>query len=180
MAAPFQRAGSSVRRVHTAALLLDGDGRLEGLVTAAVDGLTPDELAWRPAPDANPVGWLVWHLTRVQDDHVATAFGRHQRWHTGWAERFDLPLDRADTGYGHHQDQVAAVRADSALLVAYFTDVHAVTRELLQSLDGDDLDRVVDTRWDPPVTLGVRLVSVLSDSLQHAGQAAYVRGLSGR
>ena len=47
----------------------------------------------------------------------------------------------------------------------------------LATLDDDDLDRVVDTRWDPPVTVGVRLVSVIADDLQHVGQAAYVRGL---
>ena len=55
--------------------------------------------------------------------------------------------------------------------------MHARTVAHLAGLSEADLDRVVDERWDPPVTLGVRLVSVISDDLQHAGQAAYLRGL---
>jgi uncharacterized damage-inducible protein DinB len=58
--------------------------------------------------------------------------------------------------------------------------VHARSAEFLRGLSDEDLDRVVDTNWDPPVTLGVRLVSVLSDDFQHLGQAAYLRGLLGR
>ena len=56
----------------------------------------------------------------------------------------------------------------------------ARTRSFLGSLTADDLDRVVDEAWDPPVTLGVRLVSIADDDIQHAGQAAYVRGLLAR
>ena len=147
----------------------------------AVDGLSPEQLAQRPGPDANPVGWLVWHALRVQDDHLAEVAGTGQVWIAqGFAGRFALPVDDAATGYGMSSAEVAAVRVPSAgLLVEYLDAVLARSREFLGGLSDDDLDRVVDERWDPPVTLGVRLVSVLSDDLQHAGQAAYVRGLLG-
>jgi hypothetical protein len=164
--------------VRSADLLIDAFGRIREVVDSAVDGLTPDQLSWRADRDANTVAWLVWHLTRIEDDHVADAFGTDQVWTTqGWAERFALPFDTAATGYGHSSAEVAAVRLDRDALSGYQHDVADRAVELLGGVTDDDLDRVVDERWDPPVTLGVRLVSVVSDGLQHAGQAAFVRGL---
>jgi uncharacterized damage-inducible protein DinB len=165
--------------MDTSALLKEAFGRIEPLVNAAVEGLDADQLAARPDPRANSIAWLVWHLTRVQDDHVAEAAGTEQVWTSaGWVERFRLPFDTSATGYGHGAEEVAAVRPDSAdLLTGYHADVAAQTMAYLDGLGGDDLDRVVDEAWDPPVTLGVRLVSVIGDDLEHVGQAAYVRGL---
>ncbi|SKC35488.1 mycothiol transferase [Krasilnikoviella flava] len=163
------------------ALLTDAFGRVAEGGRRVLRGATAERLAFRPDPEANTVAWLVWHLTRVQDDHVADVAGTEQRWTAGgWAERFALPFDVADTGYGHTPEQVAAVRADAALLRGYLDDVHAATTEYLATVTAEDLERVVDTRWDPPVTLAVRLVSVAADDLQHVGQAAYVRGLAER
>src|SRR3954454_4850644 len=160
-------------------LLLYAYGQIQETLRAAVEGLDPDQLTARVGPEANTIAWLAWHLTRVQDDHVAEVAGREQVWTAeGWAERFGLPFDPSATGYGFSPDDVAALRGDSAdLLLDYAAAVHARTAEFLDGLTDDDLDRIVARRWDPPVTLGVRLVSVLSDDLQHVGQAAYVRGL---
>ncbi|MEO3776450.1 DUF664 domain-containing protein [Micromonospora sp. B11E3] len=162
-------------------VLTETYGRLPGLVRAAVDGLSPEQLRRPPLPGANPVGWLVWHLTRIQDHHVADLLGAEQVWVTGnWAGRFGLPADPDDTGYGHTPQRAAAVRPESAAaLVGYFDAVAERTRTFLAGLRPADLDRVVDEAWDPPVTLGVRLVSVAEDDLQHVGQAGYVRGLLG-
>ncbi|TDC56056.1 DUF664 domain-containing protein [Actinomadura sp. KC345] len=163
----------------SAQLLTDAFGRIREEVHGAAGGLAPRQLAYRPGGEANSIGWLVWHLTRVQDDHIAGAAGTSQVWtDEGWAERFGLPLDPSDTGYGHTGDEVAAVRVESAeLLTGYHDAVHDRTVEYVASLTDGDLDRVVDRAWDPPVTLAVRLISVVSDDLQHAGQAAFVRGL---
>ncbi len=154
-------------------------GRVREVVHEAVDGLTAEQLAHRVDPEANSIGWLVWHLARVQDDHVADAAGTEQVWTSdGWADRFALPLDRTDTGYGHSSADVAAVRVRSAdLLAGYYDAVHERTVGYLNGLTEADFARVVDARWDPPVTLAVRLVSVIADDLQHAGQAAFLRGL---
>lgn len=163
-----------------AEVLADAYGRVLENGLAVVDGLTPEELAARPAPDVNTIAWLVWHLARVQDDHVAEVTGTAQVWtEQGFAERFGLDLDVADTGYGHTAEQVAAVRATADDLAAYLRATHAASTAYLATVGPDDLDRVVDERWDPPVTLGVRLVSVVDDGAQHVGQAAYVRGLLG-
>jgi len=162
-------------------LLLDAFERIQQTLRAAVDGLTPDQLAHRPAPEANSIAWLAWHLLRIQDDHVADVAGREQAWTAeGWADRFGLPFDPSVTGYGFSAEEVGQVGDVPAdLLLDYAAAVHRRTAEFLRTLSDDDLDRVVDLSYDPPVTLGVRLVSVLSDDLQHAGQAAYLRGLLG-
>ncbi len=159
-------------------LLVDAFERIRDAVHPAVNGLSPDELAYRPGGDSNSIAWLVWHLTRIQDDHVAGVDDGQQVWVTrGWAERFALPLDPSDTGYGHDAETVGLVTAEAPLLLGYFEEVHEKTRAFVGSLAEEQLDRVVDTRWDPPVTLQVRLVSVIADDLQHVGQAAYVRGI---
>lgn len=163
-------------------VLLDAFGRIREVVHQAVDGLTPEQLAYRPDPEANSIAWLVWHLTRVQDDHVAGVANIEQVWTSrGWAERFGLPFPPSATGYGDSADDVAAVQVTSGeLLTAYHDAVYEQTIRCLEGVTDADLERVVDKRWDPPVTLRVRLVSVISDDLQHAGQAAYVRGLAQR
>ncbi|MGD9959936.1 mycothiol transferase [Nocardioides sp.] len=163
-----------------AQLLSDAFGRIHDGGVAVLDGLDPDQLATRPGPDANPVGWLVWHLTRVQDDHVADAAGIEQVWTAqGFADRFALPFEVSATGYGQSRLEVGQLRADADQLRSYLTAVHEQTLGYVAGLDAGDLDRVVDHRWDPPVTLGVRLVSVINDDQQHLGQASYVRGLLG-
>lgn len=173
------RIRGSVLPMTSAQLLTDAFGRIREAVHDAAGGLTPDQLAHRLEGRANSIGWLVWHLTRVQDDHVADAAGTEQVWtRDGWADRFALPLDPSDTGYGHTSDEVASVRVGSAeLLTGYHDAVHDRTVEYVRSLTDGDLDRIVDRAWDLPVTLAVRLVSVIADDLQHAGQAAFVRGL---
>jgi uncharacterized damage-inducible protein DinB len=155
--------------------------QVHATVEQQLDGLSAEQLTARVGPGANPVAWLAWHLLRVQDDHIADVADSAQVWTAqGFARRFDLPLDDDATGYGMSADEVAAVRVtDPALLVEYSAAVHARTAEFLAGLSDADLDRIVDTRWEPPVTLGVRLVSVLSDDLQHLGQIGYVRGLLG-
>ena len=159
-------------------LLLDAFGRVHETVQQTVSGLDRSQLTWRPDPDANTIAWLVWHLTRIQDDHIADVAGSDQVWHAdGWADRFDLPFERHDHGFGHSSEQVAAVDVDAELLLGYHDATHAPSAEYLRTVSDDDLDRVVDTRWDPPVTLAVRLVSVVDDCMEHSGQAAYVRGL---
>ena len=162
-----------------AELLVDGFTRIQEGVHSAVEGLTPDQLAHQPGEGANSIGWLVWHLTRVQDDHVADAAGLDQVWTSQGFERdFGLPFEETETGYGASPEEVAQVKDLTVdQLTGYLDAVHAQTVRWVKGLAPDELDRVVDERWDPPVTLGVRLVSVVNDDQQHVGQAAYVRGL---
>lgn len=160
-------------------LVVELFGRIDGHVDEAIGGIDPDLLHSPPAPGANTIAWLVWHLTRVQDHHMSELLGEEQVWATGdWAARFGLRPDPHDTGYGHTEEQVASVRPDGPdALRGYYDAVAARTTAYLGGLSSADLDRVVDERWDPPVTLGVRLVSIADDDIQHAGQAAFARGI---
>jgi Protein of unknown function (DUF664) len=161
----------------SAELLTDAFGRVRETVHEAVGGLSAAQLAARLDDDANSIAWLCWHLTRVQDDHLADAFGVEQVW-PGFADRFGLPFGPGATGYGHGSAQVALVRISSGdLLTSYHDAVHDQTVALVSSVTDPDLSRVVDEGWDPPVTLGVRLISVIDDCMQHAGQAAFIRGI---
>jgi uncharacterized damage-inducible protein DinB len=159
--------------------LLELYGRIPPLARRAVEGLDLQTLTQPPAQGANTIAWLIWHATRVQDHHISEILDTDQIWVSGgWARQFGLAPDPSNTGYGHDASQVAAVRPERAdALLDYLDAVQGRTCEWLEHLAPTDLDRIVDRRWDPPVTLGVRLVSIADDSLQHVGQAAYVRGL---
>lgn len=150
-------------------------------MSRVASGATPRDLAYRPDADANSIAWLLWHLTRVMDDHVSEIAGRKQTWLAGgWRDAFDLPLTERDIGYGHTSEQVGQVTADAEKLIAYHEAVQADVARYLAGIDAEELDRIIDERWDPPVSVGVRLVSVIGDGLQHVGQAAYVLGMSRR
>jgi hypothetical protein len=160
-------------------VLLETFGRIPDLVQTALDGLDVDQLSTPPGPEANTVAWLIWHLTRVEDASVAELIDGVQLWvHDDWGPRFGVASDPANSGYGHSFDEVLAIRPDSVgALTSYYAAAHARTVDFLGGLSAADLDAVIDERWDPPVTMGVRIVSVCDDAVQHAGQAAYARGM---
>ena len=145
----------------------------------AVDGLDADTLLIPPADGTNPIGWLVWHLTRVQDDHIADILQQEQVWVSGdWGSRFGVASDPSNHGYGHSWSEVTSIRPESSdALIEYYEAVAVRTRELLERTTPEALDRIVDENWNPPVTMGVRLVSIADDDIQHAGQANYARGI---
>jgi hypothetical protein len=164
---------------HAKQILVDAFGRVRELVVDLTDRLTDDVATYRPDPGANSISWLIWHLSRVQDDHVADLAQVEQVW-PQWRERFALPFGKWTTGYGQGPTEVAAVRASGDLLSGYHQAVHQLTMRYVDGITAAELERIVDTRWDPPVTAAVRLVSVIGDTMQHLGQAAYVRGLAER
>jgi len=165
--------------MDVASLLLELYGRIPPLAHDAVDHVDLVTLTEAPSPGANTIAWLVWHAARVQDHHVAELIGSDQIWiGNDWAREFRLDPDPSNTGYGHTAEEIATVRPTRhGLLIEYLEAVDRRTRTFLENLTPKTLDRIVDRRWDPPVTLGVRLVSIADDSLQHLGQAAYLRGL---
>ncbi|OBH08522.1 mycothiol transferase [Mycobacterium sp. E1747] len=160
-------------------LLRDAFTRLIEHVDDIADGLTDAVAQYRVTPSANSIAWLLWHSARVQDIQLADVAGVEQVWlRDGWVDRFGLDLPRNDTGYGHGPEQVAKVKAPADLLSGYYHAVHKLTLEYIAGVTAADLERVVDTNWDPPVTASARLVSIIDDCAQHLGQAAYVRGIA--
>lgn len=161
----------------SADLLADLFKRVRDIVHRVVDGLTPDDLTVRLDSEANSIGWLMWHLTRIQDDHVAGVAATEQVWaSSGWATRFDCRSvsrhrlrPHPPTGCGCHQHRQHAARV-----------LRGCPRDDAPVRAATDRNRPRSGRGravDPPVTLGARLVSVVADDLQHAGQAAYIRGI---
>ncbi|MEO6793543.1 MAG: mycothiol transferase [Mycobacterium sp.] len=160
-------------------LLRDAFTRLIEHAEELTGGLTADVAGYRPTEQANSIEWLLWHSARVQDIQLAQIAGVEQVWtRDGWVDRFGLDLPRDDSGYGHDAADVAKVHAPAQLLVGYYHAVHELTLGYLDGITPDELARVVDTGWVPPVTAGVRLVSILDDCCQHLGQAAYLRGIA--
>jgi hypothetical protein len=160
-------------------ILIDSINRVKETASRAASGLSQEQLEARVDPQSNTIAWLLWHLARGQDLQLSDVAGSNQVWTAGgWKDRFALPFTDTESGYGHSADDVARVRGVSAELLAdYVVAVCNRTVEYLGGLTDDDLGRIVDTRWNPPVTLGARIVSIVSDDLQHTGQAALLRGM---
>lgn len=163
----------------TQAILVDAFDRVAQEIPGLVSGLSDAELLWRPDDESNSIAWLVWHLARVQDDHMAGVGQVEQAWTAqGWEQQFALPYDTSDIGWQQTSEQVGQFSvADPQLLVDYQRAAHELTIEVLHGLDATDFARIVDRRWDPPVTAAVRVVSVINDITQHLGQVGYLRGL---
>jgi hypothetical protein len=171
---PAETASGAARE-----LLRDSFTRLIEHADEVTDGLTDDVSSYRPTPDANTIAWLVWHSARVQDAQLCDIAGIEQVWlRDGWVDRFALDLPRDAHGYGHTAADVAKVKAPAELLAGYYHAVHRVTLEFVASVTPDELARVVDENYHPPVTASARLVSIIDDCAQHLGQAAYLRGIA--
>jgi hypothetical protein len=159
-------------------ILIDAYTRIQELVHRSAEGLTKEQLAYRPEEGSNSIVWLIWHLTRIQDGHLAGATGNEEAWVSdGWAEKFGMDADTSINGQGDGPDEVEALNADAELLLGYHEAVVDRTCGYLTGVDAAELDRIIDRSYDPPVTVGVRLVSVISDNTQHAGQARYLNGM---
>ena len=161
-------------------LLADCYGRVLEFLENVLKGLTEDELNWQPSGDCNSIGWLTWHLTRQHDAQVASLMGEDQLWiKEDWHAKFDRAPDPQDIGFGHTLEQVTAFKSpDVQILLNYHSAVLERSKKYFLTLSITDLDRQLDEPWFKPLpTVGVRLISILEDSMLHAGQAAYVRGL---
>lgn len=162
-------------------VLLECYGRIPDLLRDVIDGIDPATLLHQPVIDGHPnnsIGWIVWHIGRMVDAQIAELTGSAEVYADGWAKRLGVPYPASTHGYGQNAADVARFTVASPnALSDYYDAVHARTVEALHAMRPDDLNRVVDERWDPPVTALVRLVSVVDDAAQHAGQAAYLKGL---
>lgn len=160
-------------------LLRDSFTRIIEHVDDLTDDLTDEVSFFRPTSTANSIAWLIWHSARIQDAQLAAIVGGEQVWFSGgWVDQFNLDLPRDAHGYGHTPEEVGKVRAPADLLAGYYHGVHKMTLEYIATVTTEELARVVDENWDPPVTASVRLVSIFDDCMQHLGQAAYIRGIS--
>jgi hypothetical protein len=161
-------------------LLADGYGRIPEFMENVLSGLNQDDLNWQPHDDCNSIGWLCWHLTRQQDAQITALMDEEQLWvRDGWYAKFNRPADPGDMGFGHTPEQVADFKSPTAqTMLDYQKAVVDRSKNYFKTLSKTDLDRELNEPWfQPKPTVGVRLVSIMEDSMLHAGQAAYIRGL---
>ena len=159
-------------------ILRDAFTRIIEHVDDLTDGLSEEVSVYRPTPAANSIAWLIWHSARITDAQLAHIDGTEEVWlREGWVDRFALDLPREAHGYGHTAEEVARVRPPVDLLSGYYHAVHRMTLSYLAGVTAEELARVIDENWSPPVTVSVRLVSIIDDCAQHLGQAAYIRGM---
>jgi hypothetical protein len=160
---------------HT--LIVNIFDNLSMVLGRTLDGLTQEELNQQPAHDSNSIGWLVWHILRGQDLGIAGLMGDEQLWiREGWHAKFNRPPEPMDFGLGHTPEDLAAFKSpDVKTLLDYQKAVLDQTKRYLNNLSESELDKKLDHPVFP--TVGARIIAVISDNLQHAGQAGYVRGL---
>ena len=150
--------------------------RISQVLETSLRGLTSDDLNAHPRPDCNSIGWLAWHLTRVQDRAISGFIGEEQLWlREGWHVRFNRPHDAQDFGLGHNPEDLVLFKSpDTQTLLDYHHAVLEQTKSYLKNLTESDLVQKIDHPKFP--TIGARLVAIISDNFQHAGQIAYLHG----
>ena len=164
------------------AVLIDSVNRPVETARTVLKEISKETLHAMPGGRANSIAWLVWHAARQMDIQVAWLANAgqisEQLWLTdGWGERLGIDRGPKSIGFGDTAEDVAALRVeDPALLLDYLQACTDAFKTYVSGLSADDLDEVIDTKWNPPVTRGVRLVSIIDDAVTHLGQAAYARG----
>ena len=142
----------------------------------ATEGLTDEQLYYQPTAETNSIAWLVWHLSRWRDAISATISGEPQIWVSeGWAERYGMPSER--TGMGDTPAQVTAFRVERAMLFGYVDATHRVTVERVSKLTPTQFVQLIVSHTGERHPAWRALAGVCSDSAQHSGQIAYLRGL---
>ena len=160
--------------------IVDALDKENGFLMDALDGLGPEELVWQPAADANSIGWILWHMVRVEDMWIQF-FAQFQTelWETeGWHEKFGLPT--RDNGFGHTPEQVNNFPAlDLTEFLRYRGSVRQATLAFLDTLTPEDMERVPRERR-PEMSLGAMFRQIIGEMYQHVGHIAYLRGLQGK
>ena len=155
----------------------DAFDKEHGFLMEAVQDLTPDELAWRAGPEANPMGWILWHMIRVEDMWFQFFIQRPlEIWErAGWHEKFGLPT-RAN-GFDHTLEQVTSFpNLDLAELLSYGEAVRAGTLSYLKGLTPEDF-AAVPREPRPEMSVGAVFRQVIGELYQHQGHISYLKGL---
>ena len=151
--------------------------RVPQVLEKALDGLTQDDLDYLPKTDCNSIGWLTWHLIRVQDTAISRLMEKEQLWIADkWYSKFNRSADSTDRGVGHRSEEVSSFQSpDTNTFLNYYQAILKRTNEYISNLSTTELERETDIPRFP--TVGIYLASLTSEILQHLGQIAYLRGM---
>ncbi|MCH8109745.1 MAG: DinB family protein [Chloroflexi bacterium] len=143
---------------------------------ATCDGLTQEQALWRPAPHANNIGFILWHVGRVEDTRISSLREPHpQIWESqGWYEKFGQSVDAPDPGDRMGLRALSIPTLD--VLLGYVKAVHQQTLEFLSALKPDDLDAIPNPS-QPERTVADVLRHMITHKNNHHGQIDYIRGL---
>ncbi|MBI3744252.1 MAG: DinB family protein [Chloroflexi bacterium] len=153
--------------------------RMWKVTDGALEGLTHEEFARRPNGHSNSIGWIAWHMARVEDRWTNMVLNKgKQLWEThGWAEKIGMPNDPNYSGGGMTPDQVQLFKTPAVQQVKdYWSAVRATTKECYAKLTPSMLDQMVQTPFRRELKVGDVISHVLCELNQHAGQVAYLRG----
>jgi uncharacterized damage-inducible protein DinB len=154
------------------ALNIDGN-----FINMALDGLSDDDLQKRPTDQTNPIGWTLWHATRVEDAIMSNITEQPQAWvAAGWHQKFGRDADSGDVGAGHSLEQVMALKPTVDNLRGYGAAVREKTLAGLKTLNPTDLDRELPAPGGGTRKVGDFLGIIMIDHFHHSGQVCYLRG----
>jgi uncharacterized damage-inducible protein DinB len=145
-------------------------------LVATCNDLTQDQLLWRPAPTANNIGFILWHLARHEDTRITeTGSLGKDVWATGnWHDQFDQPVTAPDPGDRMGLRQLAIPSLE--ILVGYADAVHQRSASYVSGLSDADLDQPPDLSR-PEHTRAGSLRHLITHKNNHHGQIDYLRGL---
>ena len=143
---------------------------------ATCQGLTQDQVLWRPTPYANNIGFILWHLTRGEDNVISNLSSPEPTlWVSqGWHEKFNQPVEAPDPGDRMGLQSLPIPGLD--VLLGYSEAVHEKSQSFFSALPGERLDQAPDpTR--PQRTVAAALRHLITHKNNHHGQIDYIRGL---
>ncbi|MDY6892490.1 MAG: DinB family protein [Chloroflexota bacterium] len=147
----------------------------------SVEDLNPGELEWKPGPESNPVGFILWHMARAEDAMINSIArgGQPQLWETEkWHEKSGMSADANDTGLMYTAEQVASFKIpELSVLLDYQDAVRGQSLEYVRGMEPANFEEKVQFPFGPEITKGRMFTMLISEVYQHWGQIAYLRGL---
>ena len=144
---------------------------------ATLRDLGEDALTWRPAPHANAILEIVWHVARADDrlGRRTSGLGPEVWSSQHWHRRFDLS-DGSDPDGDYQFLRGRGPIPRLPTIVEYLNAVHSDTLQRLARLDPADLDRVPDP-GRPQWTVAACFRHMITHKNNHHGQVDFIRGL---
>jgi uncharacterized damage-inducible protein DinB len=151
----------------------------KGSVDRMLNGLTQQEITWRPSSGSNSIGLILFHVIKSEDSTIqSTLQGKKMLWETEkWYEKLNLPV--TEGGAHYTADQVNDFKVPMLKdLLAYMDAARAKTIEYVKKVDVKELDRTIKVVWGKgESTIGGVFAFHLAHVTRHIGECSYIRGL---
>lgn len=154
---------------------------LSGLKSALerpLDGLTREEISWRPSCGCNSIGLILFHIARTEDSIIQSSVkGEPLIWESAkWYEKLNLPVEEEGAHYTIEQVNAFKVPPFNDLM-AYYDAVRRKTKECLRGMQPEELDRNISFGNYGELPLATIFSFIVTHASQHVGEISYLRGL---